>query len=260
MRRSRSRRRSNANHGRALAPIEEDFARRSAPGPHHPLISDAIVVADLNFAFRRDHLFSQLVNNITSKKRAECPLMALSGHRLVRCICLLLTQSGHGLSPNEADFEAATMTCRGSSMKRREFITLLCGVAASPLAAHAQQRERVRRLGVLKRRKKRPQGKGPTFRIYAGPCSVGLDEWPKFADGNSLGRRRRRQPCAQLRQRVGRVATRRYPCARNSGNCCTSPGNATIPIVFVVVTDPVGDGFVAGLPRPGGNITGFLTS
>ena len=34
----------------------------------------------------------------------------------------------------------------------------------------------------------------------------------------------------------------------------------TIPIVFVVVTDPVGDGFVAGLPRPGGNITGFLTS
>src|SRR5262249_3713582 len=34
----------------------------------------------------------------------------------------------------------------------------------------------------------------------------------------------------------------------------------TIPIVFVVVTDPVGDGFVAGLPHPGGNITGFLTS
>jgi putative ABC transport system substrate-binding protein len=34
----------------------------------------------------------------------------------------------------------------------------------------------------------------------------------------------------------------------------------TIPIVFVTVTDPVGDGFVAGLPRPGGNITGFLTS
>jgi putative tryptophan/tyrosine transport system substrate-binding protein len=34
----------------------------------------------------------------------------------------------------------------------------------------------------------------------------------------------------------------------------------TIPIVFVVVTDPVGDGFVAGLPHPGGNITGFITS
>ena len=34
----------------------------------------------------------------------------------------------------------------------------------------------------------------------------------------------------------------------------------TIPIVFVTVTDPVGDGFVAGLPHPGGNITGFLTS
>ena len=34
----------------------------------------------------------------------------------------------------------------------------------------------------------------------------------------------------------------------------------TIPIVFVTVTDPVGDGFVAGLARPGGNITGFLTS
>jgi putative tryptophan/tyrosine transport system substrate-binding protein len=34
----------------------------------------------------------------------------------------------------------------------------------------------------------------------------------------------------------------------------------TIPIVFVTVSDPVGDGFVAGLPHPGGNITGFLTS
>src|SRR5260370_14798134 len=34
----------------------------------------------------------------------------------------------------------------------------------------------------------------------------------------------------------------------------------TIPIVFVVVTDPVGEGFVEGLPRPGGNITGFITS
>src|SRR5436190_12674365 len=34
----------------------------------------------------------------------------------------------------------------------------------------------------------------------------------------------------------------------------------TIPIAFVVVTDPVGEGFVAGLPHPGGNITGFLTS
>src|SRR6266550_1774647 len=34
----------------------------------------------------------------------------------------------------------------------------------------------------------------------------------------------------------------------------------TIPIVFVVVTDPVGEGFVAGLPLPGGNITGFITS
>ena len=34
----------------------------------------------------------------------------------------------------------------------------------------------------------------------------------------------------------------------------------TMPIVFVVVTDPVGDGFIAGLPHPGGNITGFITS
>ena len=61
-----------------------------------------------------------------------------------------------------------------------------------------------------------------------------------------------------VRQRVDRSATRRDPRASTSQTAAFQQQTRTIPIVFVMVSDPIGSGFVESLPRPGGNITGFM--
>jgi len=109
-------------------------------------------------------------------------------------------------------------------MKRREFITLLGGAAAAwPLAAHAQQGERVRRIGALMYL----AADDPESPARMAAFARGLQElgWIEGSSGSAL---------AALQN-----ATR------------------TVPIVFVNVTDPVGAGYVASLSRPGANTTGF---
>ena len=59
---------------------------------------------------------------------------------------------------------------------------------------------------------------------------------------------------------VGRIAARRYPLPTTPVTAALHRATSTIPIVFTIVSDPVGAGFVAGLPRPGGNITGFINT
>ena len=146
-------------------------------------------------------------------------------------------------------------------MKRREFITLLCGVAAWPLAAHAQQRERVRHLGVLMSvEESDPEGRAQLSGFMQALAQLGwtngrnLQVEIRWGGGGDVNRARNfakelvaLQPDVILAQGTPVTAALHRE-------------TRTIPIVFVVVTDPVGDGFVAGLPRPGGNITGFLTS
>ena len=143
-------------------------------------------------------------------------------------------------------------------MKRREFITLLGGAAAAwPLAARAQQPERLRRVGVLMniaaddadapvRVAAFAQGLQELGWIIGRNCgssTVGAQAKPTaFADT-------RRKWSALAPEVIWLLAVRmRPPLQQATGN---------VPIVFLGVTDPVGAGFVASLARPGGNVTGF---
>jgi putative ABC transport system substrate-binding protein len=146
-------------------------------------------------------------------------------------------------------------------VKRREFITLLGGAAAWPLAARAQEGERVRRIGVLmSANEDDPEGKAQLSGFTRELAGLG------WTDGRNLR--------MEIRWGGGSDVNRARIFAKElialapdvilaQGTPVTAAlqrETRTIPIVFVVVTDPVGDGFVAGLPHPGGNITGFLTS
>ena len=143
-------------------------------------------------------------------------------------------------------------------MKRREFITLLGGAAAAwPLAARAQQGERVRRIGSLMGQAADDPGTNPQRGVPAGAAGAGLDRRPQYADRLSLGRGRRR-PHAPIRGRIGSACAGRDPRQRRFGMGPLQQATRTVPIVFVNVTDPVGAGFVDSLARPGGNATGFL--
>ena len=145
-------------------------------------------------------------------------------------------------------------------MKRREFITLLGGAAATwPLAARAQQSERMRRIGVLLSLASDPEGKANLSGLTQGLAELG------WIDGRNL-----RMEVRWGGGDVDRIRTFAKELVALQPDVIVAQGTPvtaalqretrTIPIVFVVVTDPVGDGFVAGLPHPGGNITGFLTS
>ena len=145
-------------------------------------------------------------------------------------------------------------------MRRREFITLIGGAAAWPLAARAQQPERMRRIGVLMSvAESDPEGKAQLSGFTQGLAELG------WTDGRNL-----RMEVRWGGGDVDRIRTFAKELVALQPDVILAHGTPvtaalqretrTIPIVFVAVTDPVGDGFVAGLPHPGGNITGFLTS
>jgi putative tryptophan/tyrosine transport system substrate-binding protein len=141
-------------------------------------------------------------------------------------------------------------------MRRREFIVGL-GTASWPLAARAQQVERVRRVGVLL-----PwSGDEPHARAWLSAFVKALAElgWGegrnlrmdvRWAAGNLDRVRSYAKDLAGLQPDVILVESTPQTAALQRET-------RTIPIVFVVVSDPVGSGFVASLPRPGGNMTGF---
>jgi putative tryptophan/tyrosine transport system substrate-binding protein len=146
-------------------------------------------------------------------------------------------------------------------MKRRDVITLLgAAVVAWPLAARAQQAEKMRRIGVLMSADEDdPEGKAQLSGFTRELTALG------WADGRNL-----RMEIRWGGGNVNRASAFAKELVALQPDVILAQGTPvtaalqretrTIPIVFVVVTDPVGDGFVAGLPHPGGNITGFLTS
>jgi putative ABC transport system substrate-binding protein len=142
-------------------------------------------------------------------------------------------------------------------MKRRKFITLLGGAAAWPLAARAQQRERVRRIGWLSGFDENdPEGKlrySAFTQALAGLGWIGgrnarIDLRWGGGDNNRI--RALAQELVGLQPDVivtdGTLAT-----------AALQRETRTIPIVFVNVSDPLTSGLVERLDRPSGNITGF---
>ena len=145
--------------------------------------------------------------------------------------------------------------------RRREFITLLGGAAAAwPLAARAQQRERMRRIGVLlPAAADDAELQAAIGAFLQGLQQLGWTDRPQRAHRHPLGRGRCRRH-SQIRGGIGRARAGRDP---GSGTATVGPllqATRTVPIVFVIVADPVGAGFVDSLARPGGNATGFLRS
>ena len=146
-------------------------------------------------------------------------------------------------------------------MRRREFILALGGAAVSwPLAARAQQGERVRRIGVLvASAADDSENQARMAAFLQGLVQLGWIDGRnvridiRWATTNADDLRRHAAELAALAPDVLVAA---------SGTSTVAPllqATRTIPIVFVVVVDPVGAGFVASLARPGGNATGFTT-
>src|SRR5215470_12208257 len=143
-------------------------------------------------------------------------------------------------------------------MKRREFITLLGSAAAWPFTARAQQRESVRRVGVLLATAEAD----PMVPVRNQAIRQGLRE-SGFVEGQNVAVEYRfaegqldRMPAlaADLVHRQVAVIF----ASSNSGVLAAKAASATIPIVFSMGGDPVQLGLVASLNRPGGNITGIF--
>ena len=146
-------------------------------------------------------------------------------------------------------------------MRRRDFITLLGGaVAAWPLAARAQQSERVRRIGTLITAfEDDPQAQRQLAVFHQALRELGWMEGRnvRFDERFPAGDRDRLQAfAAELVALKPDVLLASGPTAVIAFQHVTR----TTPIVFTQVNDPVGAGIVATLARPGGNVTGFTPS
>ena len=146
-------------------------------------------------------------------------------------------------------------------MKRREFITLLGGAAASawPIAGRAQQPERTRRIGVLvgsvetdleSQARVAAFERGLQTLGWIAGRNVHLDYRFGSADSELI-----QKYAAELVGMMPDVILANSPQVLRA----LSQRTSTIPIVFALIVDPVGEGFIKSLAQPGGNITGFTS-
>ena len=143
-------------------------------------------------------------------------------------------------------------------MKRREFITLLGGaVVVWPLAARAQQAERMRRIGILLP----AAADDAQFQTWVGAFlqELALLGWT-IGRNVRIDTRWATTDAAEIRRHAAELAAH-APDVILAHGAVVGPllqVTRTVPIVFPVVVDPVGAGFVDSLARPGGNATGFM--
>ena len=142
-------------------------------------------------------------------------------------------------------------------MKRREFISLLGGAAAWPLAAGAQQAERMRRIGVLMNTTANTEQQQSLVAFQQALQRLGWTEGRnvqmdvRWAGGDAR----------EIRRHAGELVALAPDVIVATGNAGMVPllqATRIIPIVFNNVADPVGGGFVKSMARPGGNATGFI--
>jgi ABC-type uncharacterized transport system substrate-binding protein len=143
-----------------------------------------------------------------------------------------------------------------SDVKRREFITLLGGTAAWPLAARAQQPDRMRRVGVLMGISDDAEGHARIAAFRRALAALGWTEGRnvQFIYRWSAGDVAQARPFAKelLNLRSDVILANSTPIA-----VAVRDTTRTTPTVFVQVSDPVTAGVVQSLERPGGNLTGF---
>jgi putative tryptophan/tyrosine transport system substrate-binding protein len=141
-------------------------------------------------------------------------------------------------------------------MRRREFIALFSGVAAWPLAARAQQRRRTPRVGVLWHAASAEE-EGPLFTsLVEGFRAIG------HIDGQTiiLEHRFPNEMPERFRSMAAELVSLNVDVLVSSGNNAASyakNATATIPVVAMLISDPVGTKLVESLARPGGNVTGL---
>ena len=146
-------------------------------------------------------------------------------------------------------------------MHRREFIAALAGTvggaSAFGLRSTSVQAEKVRRIGVLM---------GTSESDSSGLFAAFMEELARlgWTDGRNVRFEQRwtsgdnNRASAFATELIGSQPDVIF-CSTTAVTAALHRATSTIPIVFAIVSDPVGSGFVAGLPRPGGNITGFTT-
>src|SRR5262245_15805975 len=168
------------------------------------------------------------------------------------------SQDRQGDRPRSAA-DAARPRRRGDRMKRRAFITLLGGAAAWPLAARAQQPERMRRIGVLiPYAADDPEGQARIAAFLQALQQLGWTEGHNVR----IDIRRTLGDTDRARRYAAELVALAPDVILASGTSTVGPllqATRTVPIVFPVIGDPVGAGFVDSLARPGGNATGFMS-
>jgi putative tryptophan/tyrosine transport system substrate-binding protein len=142
-------------------------------------------------------------------------------------------------------------------MKRRELITLLGAAAVAwPLAARAQS-DRVRRIGVLMAyAESDPEGQAWVAAFREGLQKLGWTENTNVR----IDYRWATAEVAQIRQQAKELVAQQPELILSSGSPTTLAlvqQTRTLPIVFANLVDPIGQGFVASMSKPGGNVTGF---
>src|SRR5262245_25959495 len=143
-------------------------------------------------------------------------------------------------------------------MRRRDFIKVIgSGAAAWPLVSHAQQPDRVRRIGAFAGIDDDAEGQARFAAFRQGLEQLGWTEGRNVRIDYRFGR----GDAENIRKHAAELAALAPDVILAAGAAAVGPmlqAARNVPVVFVIVPDPVGAGFVESLSRPGGNATGFI--